>query len=958
MSPPSNPTLPAAKRSPLLAAVAAAVLLGALLPASPCFAATAKSASPEAPIPVAASNVPPPGRKLSADRVLQIAEALPKMKAVRAKYRGSYGGAYLKGPARWQVSFFSKGGNKEIGQAIIADADGRVLEQWTGWQVAWSMARGYPGAFGHHVDALWIWLPLCLLFLLPFARPPFTLLHLDLLVLLSFSVSLAFFNHAHIEASVPLAYPPLIYLLARMLWLLRGERPDGRTNGQADGRAGGWRRARAGGQPKPEPKPVRLLVPVPWLALGVMFLIGFRVALNVTDSNVIDVGYAGVIGAQKVAHGDRLYGGWPSDNEHGDTYGPVAYESYVPFEQIFGWSGTWDDLPAAHAAAIFFDLLALALLFWLGLKLRGPTLGVLLAYAWASYPFTLFALESNSNDTLVAVFVLAALLCASSTPVRLAGRAGSGVFAALAGLTKIAPLALAPVLATHGTLGSGALQAGRGGAGMAGPGRGNAGPGDDGTDGAETVGAVDDGERNGSLGWRWQRRARAHTRASTAFLVAFIATAALVSIPALTHDSLHEIYVRTLEYQANRDSPFSIWGLYGWHTAETIVEAAAVVLAVALAVIRRRDDMVGLAAACAAILIAAQLGVEHWFYLYIPWFFGLTMLVLLDAGIPARPSASPFARFAPERASADRGFLGEERASEQAQAGRPPWRPGREPDVDAHQPRVLFGGLEPDRHLCQERLDRLLALDADHAAARAGHADVGDVGGAARQDPRVGGRHVCVGADDGGHPAVEQPAERDLLGGGLGVHVHEHVIDLWAQLAEGGLDLGERAAAGLQIEVAAEVDDAQPDAVALEHTGAVAGLDLQEVGRPQDPRLGVEVGIDLAAMVGVVAERDRVDAAREQGFRGLGRDPQAAGHVLAVDDYERRLEPLFQAGQAIEQGVPTDAADEVADEQDAQLRRLAARPRFFAARRRRVGARVAGALLWLSHTSPMIAGGA
>ena len=174
-----------------------------------------------------------------------------------------------------------------------------------------------------------------------------------------------------------------------------------------------------------------------------MFLLGFRIALNVTDSNVIDVGYAGVIGADKVVHGKPLYGGWPSDNEHGDTYGPVNYEAYVPFEQAFGWSGTWDDLPAAHAAAIAFDLLALGLIFLLGLRIRGPTLGIALAYAWVAYPFTLFALESNSNDTLVAVFILAALLFATSAPAR-------GAFAALAGLTKFAPLALAPVLATHG----------------------------------------------------------------------------------------------------------------------------------------------------------------------------------------------------------------------------------------------------------------------------------------------------------------------------------------------------------------------------------------------------------------------------------------------------------------------------------------------------------------------------
>jgi hypothetical protein len=546
----------------------------------------------ESPVPVVSSDIPPAGRRLSANQVLAIAQALPKMKAVRAKYPGSYDGAYLKGPLHWQVSFFSKRGAKEIGQVIIDDASGRVLEQWTGFQVAWSMARGYPGAFGRHVNALYIWLPLCLLFVLPFIDPrrPLSLLHLDLLVLLSWSVSLAFFNHAHIYASVPLTYPPLVYLLGRMLWLLR--------------------RPRAG---RASPRPLRLLVPVPWLAFGIVFLLGFRIALNVTDANVIDVGYAGVIGADKIVHDKPLYGGWPQDNEHGDTYGPVSYESYIPFEQAFGWSGTWDDLPAAHAAAVFFDLLALGLIFLLGLRIRGPTLAVALAYAWVAYPFTLFALESNSNDTLVAVFILAALLLASSPPAR-------GVFAALAGLSKFAPLALVPVLATHGLFTS------SGGSGLS-------------TATTERPDGSHGGVENKGVESASIRRLRARLRlrALTAFFGAFIVTAAVVSIPALTHDSLRTIYERTIEYQDNRGSPFSVWGLYGGlHGVQTAVQVAALALALALAVLPRRPDVVGLAAACAAILIAVELGVEHWFYLYIPWFFPLVMIALLGA----RPEGS------------------------------------------------------------------------------------------------------------------------------------------------------------------------------------------------------------------------------------------------------------------------------------------------------------------------------
>jgi hypothetical protein len=557
--------------------------------------ATSKSAStatdPEAPIPIAASDTPPIGRKLSPNRVLEIAGALPKMRAVRARYRGSYGGAYLKGPSRWQVSYFSKLG-KEIGQVIIADYTGHVLEQWTGFQIAWSMARGYPGAFGRHVNALYIWIPLCMLFFVPFFdwRRPLRLLHLDLLVLLSFSVSLAYFNHGRIYASTPLAYPPLVYLLVRMLALARvGRRLRPAPADQRDGSLDGLARPDGlGATPTGAPRTregearlsPRLLIPAPWLAIGVVFLIGFRVALNVTDSNVIDVGYAGVIGAQRIVHDKPLYGKYPSDNEHGDTYGPVNYETYIPFQQLLGWSGRWDDLPAAHGAAIVFDLMAVALLFLLGRRVRGPGLGIALAYAWVSYPFTLFALESNSNDSLVAVLVLAALLVASSAPAR-------GVFAALAGLTKFAPLALAPLLWTHGT---GGLTASR------------------------------------------------RARALALFALAFVATAAVVAIPALTHDSPHTIYERTLAYQSDRGSPFSIWGLYGGlGHLQAIVQGAALALALAVAVLPRRADLVGLGATAAAVLIAVQLGIDHWFYLYIPWFFGLVMLALLGQLSSASP---------------------------------------------------------------------------------------------------------------------------------------------------------------------------------------------------------------------------------------------------------------------------------------------------------------------------------
>src|SRR5439155_1926343 len=126
------------------------------------------------------------------------------------------------------------------------------------------------------------------------------------------------------------------------------------------------------------------------------------------------------------------------------------------------------------------------------------------------------------------------------------------------------------------------------------------------------------------------REPRRRPAALALFAAGFLVAGALALVPALSHDSLHTIYARTIEYQAKRGSPFSVWGLYGGLGGlQRAVEIAAVVLALALALVVMRASLTGLAAACAAVIIAAQLGIEHWFYLYIPWFFPLVMLALL-----------------------------------------------------------------------------------------------------------------------------------------------------------------------------------------------------------------------------------------------------------------------------------------------------------------------------------------
>ena len=155
----------------------------------------------------------------------------------------------------WTVNVWS-GAAGEVATGLVDDATGTVTEAWTGPQVAWKMARGYRGAFGGaKINSYPVWLGFCAAFLLGLIdwRRPFSLRNADLLVLLSLSASLWFFNRGNVFAAMPLAYPPLGWLLVRCAWIARSDRP---TRGAAV-----W--------------------PVWVLAAATVFLAGFRVGLNV-----------------------------------------------------------------------------------------------------------------------------------------------------------------------------------------------------------------------------------------------------------------------------------------------------------------------------------------------------------------------------------------------------------------------------------------------------------------------------------------------------------------------------------------------------------------------------------------------------------------------------------------------------------------------------------------------------
>jgi hypothetical protein len=357
-----------------------------------------------------------------------------------------------------------------------------------------------------------------------------------------------------------------------------------------------------------------------WVLLAAtVFLAGFRIGLNLQDSNVIDVGYAGVIGAQRIASGESPYRHFPiegnlracgradaegeireriqtngrceSANPQGDTYGPVAYESYLPGYWIRGWSGKWDDLPAVHLTSIVFDVLALIGLFLVGRRFGGPWLAAALPFAWASYPFTQYVSMSNTNDGILPVFLVFGFWLVTSPWAR-------GIFVALSGWTKFATLVVAPLWLTY-------------------------------------PGPV--------------RRPRPALKFAAGFALATVAAFSILLLEPSPVQAAKDFYERTIESQVERESPFSLWDWRQYHARglpdlELVQRALQVLLVVAallVAFVPRRKTPLQLAALTTALLVGFEVVLTHWFYLYIPWFFPFAAYAVLAPNDRLEPEPTP-----------------------------------------------------------------------------------------------------------------------------------------------------------------------------------------------------------------------------------------------------------------------------------------------------------------------------
>jgi len=541
---------PSARRRSLIGACLVIVALVAV-PASAL--AQQDALVPESVAPPSQTE-PPPGFGISARQAGASAERVVEVREARAEHPGMKPLVAIDasaGEPSFDVMFVTPGSQSQYGSdirvdVIVSGLTGEVLHAWTGPQAATPLARGEEPSIGRALNRPYVWLPLAAIFFFAFFDPrrPLRLLHLDLLVLLGFGLSQLYFNQGRLEISMPLVYPLLGYLLVRML--LAGFRPRQVTE--------------------------RLVprLPVRWMAIGLVLLVAFRVGLNLADSTVIDVGYASVVGADRVVHGEELY----VDNDvHGDTYGPVNYLAYIPFEALLPWKGTWDSVPAAHAAAITFDLLTIVGLMLLGATLRpgrqGRQLGLALSFAWAAYPFSLLALQENTNDLMIAALLVLSLAALRSPP-------GRGALLGLAAAAKFAPLAIAPLLAT--------------------------GTGQD------------------------------RTRSWLRFGVAFAVVCVVATVPFIPDGGLRELYDTTIGYQLGRGSPFSLWALHpslDW--MQTLLKVGAVALAAAVCFFPRERSPRQVVALAAAVMIAVQLPATHWFYFYLAWIAPLVLATSMSA---------------------------------------------------------------------------------------------------------------------------------------------------------------------------------------------------------------------------------------------------------------------------------------------------------------------------------------
>ena len=346
------------------------------------------------------------------------------------------------------------------------------------------MARGYEGQFGHKLNAPWVWIPLCV------ALPP---------------------RPAGRLAPPAADRPPRPARPARLrrLALLLQPRRDRRSRSRSSIRSSptcwlrmlwiGFRGGRAAAPERPSPG---------WLIAAAVFLIAFRIdpqRRRLGSDRRRLLGRRSAPTGSPTARRSTARGSSPTTTASAT---PTARRTTTPTSRSSSpcrgaASGTScrprtprrspSTSPPCSASSPSACARAAAA--------RAGASAAILAFGWLAYPYTAFALQSNSNDSLVAALLVWRLALFARPLAR-------GALLALAAMAKFAPLILAPLFAA--------------------------------------------GER----GLRPVRRCARRSHSA----LAFAAVCALMLAHPAIDPGLATFWERTVESQLDRSSPFSVWG--------------------------------------------------------------------------------------------------------------------------------------------------------------------------------------------------------------------------------------------------------------------------------------------------------------------------------------------------------------------------------------------------------------
>lgn len=287
------------------------------------------------------------------------------------------------------------------------------------------------------------------------------------------------------------------------------------------------------------------------------------------SSQAYDIGQAGAVGARLLLQGERIYGNFSGTVPGGDTYGPLNYISYIPFEILFPLGDIFSSSETAgiRLHTIAFDLLVVLILFLIGGVLGNQKglqnrLGAILVFAYLAFPLNAFHLLGVTNDALPTFFILLAFFFFIKKRESL-----SGTSLAAGALSKFTPGLLLPVFA----------------------------------------------RRDDSL------------VPSPMFIVSFIITSVVLLFEAIMSPGL--FWEATFATQISQLSPNSTWGQLEISSAPYMIIVIGVSL---LGFFWPKVRFAGpTAAIAAAALLAFQGGQIHWFYTYFVWVSPLVFLALL-----------------------------------------------------------------------------------------------------------------------------------------------------------------------------------------------------------------------------------------------------------------------------------------------------------------------------------------